>query len=128
MASHMVHLLNNCRRDYRQQGRVYLPQSWFTGADAEPRALGGASAAPELRAVFDQASAAIAGLLRTAAPLVRSIEDRGLRGEAALMLSRTERLAAKLARRDPLRQTVTLSRLERLSAGLSGAIRGFLGR
>ena len=128
MASHMVHLLNNCRGDYLERGRVYLPQSWFTGANAEAGALGGSSAAPELRAVFDQASAAIAGLLRTAAPVVGSIDDRGLRMEAALMLSRTERLAAKLARRDPLRRPVTLSGLERLSAGLSGAIRGILRR
>ncbi|MCH8197411.1 MAG: squalene/phytoene synthase family protein [Proteobacteria bacterium] len=128
MASHMVHLLNNCRGDYLERGRVYLPESWFTGADAETQALGGTSAAPELRAVFDQASAAIAGLLRTAAPVVRSIGNRGLRMEAALMLSRTERLAAKLARRDPLRRPVTLSRLERLSAGLSGAIGGILRR
>ena len=128
MASHMVHLLNNCRGDYLERGRVYLPESWFTGADAETQALGGTSAAPELRAVFDQASAAIAGLLRTAAPVVGSIDNRGLRMEAALMLSRTERLAAKLARRDPLRRPVTLSRLERLSAGLSGAIGGILRR
>ena len=128
MASHMVHLLNNCREDYLERGRVYLPQSWFTGANARARALGEASAAPELRAVFDQASAAIAGLLSTAGPVVRSIDNRGLRMEAALMLSRTEKLAAKLARRDPLRRPVTLSRPERLSAGLSGAIRGILGR
>ena len=128
MASHMVHLLNNCREDYLERGRVYLPQSWFTGANAETRALGEASAAPELRAVFDQASAAIAGLLSTAGPVVRSIDNRGLRMEAALMLSRTERLAAKLARRDPLLRPVTLSRAERLSAGLSGAIRGILRR
>jgi len=128
MASHMVHLLNNCRRDYLDRGRVYLPQSWFTGANARAQALGGSVAEPELRAVFDQASAAIAGLLRAAAPVVRSIEDRGLRMEAALMLSHTERLAAKLARRDPLRRPVTLSRPERLSAGLSGVIRGILGR
>ncbi len=128
MASHMVHLLNYCRRDYLDRGRVYLPQSWFTGANARAQALGGTSAEPELRAVFDQASTAIAGLLRTAAPDVRSLEDRGLRMEAALMLSHTERLAAKLARRDPLRRPVTLSRPERLSAGLSGVIRGILGR
>ncbi len=128
MASHLVHLLNHCRGDYLDRGRVYLPESWFTGAGAKPRALGETSAAPELRAVFDQASAAIAGLLRTAAPVVRSIGDRGLRMEAALMLSHTERLAAKLARRDPLRRPVTLSRPERLSARLSGAIRGILGR
>ena len=128
MASHMVHLLNNCRADYLERGRVYLPESWFTGADAETQALGGTEATPELRAVFDQASAAIAGLLRTAAPVVGSIGNRGLRMEAALMLSRTERLAAKLARRDPLRRPVTLSRLERLSTGLSGAIGGILRR
>lgn len=128
MASHLVHLLNNCRGDYLDRGRVYLAQSWFTAANAHAQGLGGSVAAPELRAVFDQASAAIAGLLRTAAPVVGSIDDRGLRMEAALMLSRTERLAAKLARRDPLSQAVTLSGLERLSAGLNGAIRGFLGR
>ena len=128
MASHMVHLLNNCRGDYLDRGRVYLPQSWFTGANARARALGGTQAAPELRAVFDQASSAIAGLLRTAGPVVRSIDNRGLRMEAALMLSRTERLAAKLARRDPLRQAVTLSRAQRSRAGLGGAIRGILRR
>jgi phytoene/squalene synthetase len=128
MASHLVHLLNNCRRDYLDHGRVYLPQSWFTGADARAGALGGREATPELHAVFDQARAAIDGLLRTAAPVVRSIGDRGLRMEAALMLSRTERLAAKLALRDPLRQAVTLSGLERLGAGIGGAIRAYLGR
>jgi phytoene/squalene synthetase len=128
MASHMVHLLNNCRRDYLDRGRVYLPQSWFTGAGAGAEALGGREATPELHAVFDQASAAIDGLLTAAAPVVRSIGDRGLRMEAALMLSRTEKLAAKLARRDPLRQAVTLSALERLGAGIGGAVRGYLGR
>lgn len=111
-ALQILNHLQDCGADYRRLGRVYLPSDWLRQAGAAADMLAAPRTAAPLRVVLDRTLQGVAKLLATAAPLPRLIRDSGLRREAVIILAIAKALARKLARRDPLRSQVRLSRLE----------------
>lgn len=115
-ALRVLTMLRDCGRDYRERGRVYLPERWFKEAGADMGALAGEAADASLRRVFAMACDAAERLLATAQPLPRFIADRRLRAAAAATLFVTVRFGRRMRRADPLASTVMPTRGDRLMA------------
>jgi len=122
-ALQVLNHLQDCRDDYRQLDRVYLPLDRLAAAGIGVEELGRAQASPALRRVLDDTLAGVDQLLRAAAGLPRALTSRRLAAEAAVILAIAQHLAALLRRRDPLAGRVELSRAALMPCGLRGLAR-----
>ncbi len=120
--------LQDCKSDYQELDRVYLPEPWFTDEGITVEALAGPQASAELRRVLDRTLEGVQRLNLQAQPLIGHIRHISLRIEAAIIVTIAEMLAAKLAKRDPIAHRVELSGCERLRAGIKGLARGLIAR
>ncbi len=120
--------LQDCKSDYEELDRVYLPEPWFTDEGITVEALADQQASAELRRVLDRTLEGVHRLNGQAQPLIGHIRHISLRIEAAIIVTIAELLAAKLGRCDPIAQRVELSWWERLRAGIKGLARGLVAR
>jgi hydroxysqualene synthase len=124
-ALQIINHLQDCGKDYRDLDRVYIPLDVLatTGARVEELGADPASAAL-LDAVHRLARRTGDDLLRDSRPFSAGIEDARLALEVAVIQTFAERLAAVLARRDPLSQRVHLGKAGVAGFGLVGLIWG----
>ncbi|MEE8515859.1 MAG: squalene/phytoene synthase family protein [Alphaproteobacteria bacterium] len=120
--------LQDCKSDYQELDRVYLPEPWFRDEGITVDALAAPQASAELRRVLDRTLEGVQRLNGQAQPLIGHIRHISLRIEAAIIVSIAELLAAKLGRCDPIARRVELSWFERLRAGVKGLVRGLAAR
>lgn len=123
-ALQIINHLQDCARDYRTLGRVYLPQDWMKQAGVDPADLSAPTASPALRRVLDRVIDATEDLMDRADYLPVFIRQRGLRVQCRVTIANAHALLRKLRRADPLAGPVTLSALDWLRAGWFA----FLGR
>jgi squalene synthase HpnC len=123
-AHQILNHLQDCGKDFKALGRVYIPRDWLMAAGITNEVFAGTQSPAELRAVFHMVLDAVDGLIDLAAALPAQIQDRRLRLEAAATVAVAERLSAKLRREDPLAGPVALSPLQYLAAFLTGIARG----
>ena len=116
--------LQDCGKDYRNLDRVYIPLDVLatTGSRVEELDAGSASAA--LLDAIHRLARRTGDLLRDSRPFSAGIEDARLALEVAVIQTFAERLAAVLARRDPLSQRVHLGKAGVAGFGLVGLIWG----
>ena len=119
-ALQVLNHLQDCRRDWMELKRLYLPLDWLAGEGLSPDALCEEQSSQALRRVLDRALDETDALLQEARSLPRLIRHRRLRLEAAIIVCIAERLSALLRVRDPLRGHVRLSRFSTLSCALPG--------
>ena len=124
-ALQIVNHLQDCKADWRELRRLYIPEAWLAEAELEATNLLADSCSPAMRGVLDRVLDGVDRLNAAASPLPRQIAERGLRMEAAGILAISRRLAANLRRRDPLAKRVALSRLDKAIALASGIVRGW---
>lgn len=125
IALQILNHLQDCRDDYRELDRVYLPEDMLKANGTDVVALDAPSASPELRATLDailDRTDELILLARSAPPLIR---NRGLRLETAVIVAIAELLSRKLRRHDPLAVRVELTGLEKGRAVLTGLCRGW---
>ncbi|MFQ5784617.1 MAG: presqualene diphosphate synthase HpnD [Alphaproteobacteria bacterium] len=122
-ALQIINHLQDCRDDYRDLDRVYLPLDFFAAAGARIEELDAPAASPALRRVLDRALDGVDALLAAARPLSAHIRHPGMRREAAVIVALAERLAIELGRRDPLAERVELSLPQKLGCALRGLTR-----
>lgn len=127
-ALQVINHLQDCKDDYRNLDRVYLPSEWLAAEGSSVADLDRAAATPGLRRVLDRCLDATAALLAEARPLPRHLPSRRLAMESAAILRLAEKLAAMLRRRDPLAERVSLSKPGFLLYALLGVGRYWLGR
>jgi squalene synthase HpnC len=105
-ALQVINHLQDCGKDYRAIGRVYLPLDVLAAHGADVTDLGKDEATPQLRAALRDLVARTEILLMRSAGFARAIRDRRLGVEVAII----HRLACDLTRRlkshDPLSQRV----------------------
>jgi squalene synthase HpnC len=128
MALQVINHLQDCRDDYRQLDRVYLPQDWMEEAGTRVEDLDQDHAGPGLRRVIDRTLEATDGLMATARTLPRGLRNRRLAMESAAIIVIADRLIDLLRRRDPLADRVQLSKVGFLWCCLRGAAAGAVGR
>ena len=102
--------LQDCKDDYLNLDRVYLPQDWMGAHGATVADLDRPSAGAGLRRVIDLCLDGVEGLLVEARRLPGQLKSRRLAMESAAIVSLAESLTAMLRRRDPLAERVELSR------------------
>lgn len=127
-ALQVINHIQDCRRDYRDLDRVYLPLEWLRVEGATVEALGLERSSPALERVFARMLDGVDGLLAEARPLPRLLGDRRLALEAGAILGLARGLARRLRRSDPLVVPVRLTRWEFALIAAAGAGRGLLAR
>ena len=100
--------MQDCGRDLAQLDRCYLPQTLLDHFGAAVADLARPQQTPALRRVLDALLNEVNRLNRAAADLPRTVRDRRLRIETALIVQLARRLARRLARQDPLARRVKL--------------------
>ncbi len=123
-ALQILNHIQDCRHDWVELGRCYLPTSWFKEAGGSIEHLVETEATPPVRAVIDRTLDNVDSLLRRASALPRLIANPGLRLESAVIVEMAIALSKQLRRRDPLSGKVQVGPLNRLGAVLLGVLRG----
>lgn len=127
-ALQVINHLQDCAADYRDIDRVYLPQDMLTAAGARTEDLGADCASPALRGVIAELARRCEDLLAQSAGFARTIRDRRLALEVAVIQRLAVSLAARLRRRDPLSERVHHSRPEAVALASVAAIGRIAGR
>lgn len=126
-ALQVLNHLQDCRDDWSALGRCYVPLAWFEESGISVERLVEPESDAKLRAIFDRMLEHTDRLLERAAPLPGLIQHRGLRLEAAVILSLAESLAQRLRLRDPMKNRVTLGAHHKMFAMARGLARGLGG-
>ncbi|MHA1568064.1 MAG: squalene synthase HpnC [Alphaproteobacteria bacterium] len=124
----VINHLQDCKDDYRDLDRVYLPNDWMIAAGAAVADLDAPAASPGLRRVIDQCLDGVEELMDTARRLPPHLTSRRLAMESAAIIRLAEKLSAMLRARDPVAGRVALSRTGSLLYALVGVCRYWLGR
>jgi phytoene/squalene synthetase len=101
-ALQIINYLQDCGRDYRALGRVYLPGDALVAAGVLVKDLREDRASPALRRVISDLAGRAKKLLDEASPFANQIRDTRLAFEVTLIQVLADDLAAKLRARDPL--------------------------
>ena len=111
-ALQIINHLQDCAKDYRDLGRVYVPQDALAAKGLSVTALSEGSAGPALRRVLAGLAARNAELLAQSRPFAGQIRDGRLALEVDLIQTLAEDLNAMLERRDPLSEKVHHSKMD----------------
>jgi farnesyl-diphosphate farnesyltransferase len=111
--------MQDCAKDLAQLDRCYLPQVWLDECGAGVADLKRGSETPGLRRVFDALLDQVGRLNHAAEDLPRSVRDRRLRVETALIVQLARRLTRRLSRQDPLAGRVKLRKSDAVLSILS---------
>jgi squalene synthase HpnC len=125
-ALQVLNHLQDCKADFLDLDRVYLPGMWMMAEGAKVDALREPRSSPALRRVLDRTLDATDGLLSVARTLPRRLRDRRLAMEAGAIVEIAIRLADALRRRDPVAERVELSRLQFIICCARGAVRAWV--
>lgn len=119
-ALQILNHIQDCRADWVDLGRCYLPIAWFAEAGGHHEQLVEENATPAVRKVIDRTLDQVDALLDRARALPRLVRHPGLRMEAAVILRLAIALAALLRKHDPLAGRVEVGTLGRVGAVLLG--------
>ncbi len=121
-ALQVINHLQDCGKDFRTIDRVYLPQDMLAAAGVRTDALGAEQASPALRSVIAGLAERCQHLLAESAPFAKTIRDRRLGIEVAVIQRLAVSLAARLRRRDPLSERVHHGKAEALLLASAAAL------
>ena len=107
-ALQVINHLQDCREDYLNLNRVYIPQDALSASRANIEALGKARASPALRDCLRQLAARTEALLAESDGFAAAIADWRLSLEVSVINTLAHRLTRILRRRDPLSEKVHL--------------------
>ncbi|MEM8947795.1 MAG: squalene synthase HpnC [Pseudomonadota bacterium] len=122
-ALQVLNHLQDCRDDFLNLDRIYLPKESFAAAGIDVDEVGRPAATEGMRRVLDQALDGSDELLRRSADLARSMTSRRLAAETAVIHAMARTLSTKLRADDPLAARVSLSKPRFLLAALGGIAR-----
>ncbi|EWY37004.1 squalene synthase [Skermanella stibiiresistens SB22] len=123
-ALQILNHLQDCRDDWVDLGRCYIPRIWFEQSKVSPERLVERGSNEALRAILDRTLDQVDALLERAAPLPSLVNHRGLRLESAVILTLARALSRRLRRQDPLARRVKLTTSGRVVATLRGIASG----
>ena len=121
-ALQVINHLQDCGKDFRTIDRVYIPLDLLDAAGVPVESLGAPTATPALRQVISNLAERTQALLVQSAGFSRSIADRRLGVEVAVIQRLAVSLAARLRRRDPLSERVHHGKFEALMLAAGAAL------
>lgn len=125
-ALQVINHLQDCKDDYLNLNRVYLPLDWLEAENETVAALAAPRASQGLRRALDHCLDGVEILLVEARKLPRQLRNRRLAYESGAIVSLAERLTAMLRRRDPVAERVELAKPAFLLVAASGVLRTLL--
>ena len=123
-ALQIINHIQDCRNDFRDLDRVYIPIDTMEAAGTNVQALDAPRATPELLACLHKLAARTAGLLRDGFPLPDQIRDFRLSLEISVIHRLALSLVHTLMMRDPLADKVHLKSLGFAGVGMLGVLHG----
>ena len=105
-ALQIINHLQDCAKDYRELGRVYIPLDLMERASLSIVSLALDKGSLALRGVIAELAQRTQGLLATSRPFAGQIRDRRLSLEVSVIQTLAEDLNARLLTRDPLSERV----------------------
>jgi len=127
-ALQVINHLQDCKEDFLDLNRVYLPSDWLLETGAKPEDLGALAANDGLRKVFDQCLDGVDILLARARTLPGRLTSRRLALESAAIVRIAEKLTGKLRREDPVAGRVALNKVQYLACCARGVFDVWFGR
>lgn len=124
----VINHIQDCRGDYLDLDRVYVPLEWLRGEGASVEELGAERASPALERVFGRMLDGVDALMAEARPLPRALGDSRLALGAGAMLALARSLVRKLRKGDPLAGRMRLDKREFVLIAAVGARHGLLTR
>jgi squalene synthase HpnC len=121
-ALQIINHLQDCGKDFRAIDRVYVPFDALEEAGLTVESLGAERASRALLGVISSLAEKTQALLVQSAGFSRSIADRRLGVEVAVIQRLAVSLAARLRRRDPLSERVHHSKAEALMLAAGAAL------
>src|SRR5579864_7433939 len=112
--------LQDCKKDYHDLNRVYLPRDALVTAGASVEELGAARASPALLQCLRTLAARTKDLLDQSRSLSAEVKDYRLGLEIAVITAFADRIVGLLQVRDPLSETVHLSPMQLLGHSVGG--------
>ncbi|MBM3482708.1 MAG: squalene synthase HpnC [Alphaproteobacteria bacterium] len=122
-ALQVLNHLQDCKEDYLNLNRVYLPEPWLIEAGGGVADLTKDRATPAVRRVIDRCLDGVDELIRRADRTPRTIRRRGLRLETALIIALAKALSARLRQQDPVAVRVKVPKPVWLWLGLKTLVR-----
>ncbi len=123
-ALQIINHLQDCKNDYLDLGRVYVPLDALAAAGATVEALGQARASPALLGCLHRLAERTERLLGESDIFPLLIEDRRLGLEVSVINTLAHRLTRLLMARDPLSEPVHLRLPAVAGLTVTGALRG----
>ena len=123
-ALQVLNHLQDCGEDYRELGRVYVPEPWLQEAGGGVEMLAEERASPAVRSAIDRCLAQTAVLLRRAEAMPGSVRRRRFRWECAVIVRLAWALHRRLSDGDPLAGRIrvpTPARVGLVLRGIAGA-------
>jgi len=123
-ALQIINHLQDCKDDYRNLDRVYIPLDTFAECGVGIEALGDVRASPQLLAGLHSIARRTERLLCDSDVFTLLINDRRLALEVSVINALAHRLTRMLAERDPLSERVHLSPLAAAGLSIVGVLSG----
>ncbi len=123
-ALQIINHIQDCKEDYQNLDRVYLPQDALAASGTSVEALGAERASPALLDCLNKLAARTERLLCESDDFAALINDRRLSLEVSVINTLAHRLTQILQRRDPLSQRVHLGKSAVVGFTLLGVLRG----
>lgn len=121
-ALQVINHVQDCSKDYKAIGRVYMPLDMLAGEGATVEMLGGRAATPELLRTLKNIVARTRDLMGDGRLLPSVVVNRRLGLETAIIAGLATRLIRLLATRDPLSDRVHLSKPAALAIAARSAV------
>ena len=119
-ALQVINHLQDCKVDYLEMNRVYVPLAHLSAEGIGVDALAEPKSSPALRRVLDRLLDETEELMMRARKLPSALRDTRLRCESAIIVRLADTLIAHLRRRDPLAERVKLTKPAVAWCGLQG--------
>jgi squalene synthase HpnC len=127
-ALQIINHLQDCKNDYLNLDRVYVPQDMLAASGTNVEALGAARASPALLDCLHRLAERTRRLLSESDDFAVLIKDRRLGLEVAVINTLAHRLMRKLMARDPLSERLHLGPLAVAGLTLGGILGGAVRR
>jgi len=119
-ALQVINHLQDCKDDYLELDRVYIPKDWLEDFGGKIKDLKGDAATGGLLQTIHQCVLGTLDLMVLARQLPANLNSRSLAMESAVIIRIAEKLLEKLATEDPVAGRVELSKPQYFSCAIKG--------
>ena len=122
----VINHLQDSAEDKQELDRIYIIRDWLAEEGGDIDLIDGPSCAPALHRVMQRMLDQCDRLMIEARQLPSALSSSSLAMESAVIVRLADRLIERLRRGDPLATRVALTKLDFASAGIRGAIAGYV--